>query len=112
MKMLFGRKGGPVKPPSVNRPKANLERLGSQAVPASQQADSNAVDQVKGHASGVPDNRLADDLTRRVFLAIHDWSIENDLRSIPPEIVFDQALSILNLRKSLREEYKQKIRRH
>lgn len=39
---------------------------------------------------------LADDLTRRVMVAIGEWITANNLESIPRHVAFEQALSILN----------------
>ena len=47
------------------------------------------------HSPSVPDSRLADDLIRRVVEAIDDWREENDLLSVPREVAFEQAVSII-----------------
>lgn len=44
---------------------------------------------------------LADDLIRRVVVAIDAWARDNDLDSLPREIVVEQALGILSAFKHL-----------
>jgi hypothetical protein len=53
----------------------------------------------------VPDDRLADDLVRRVLIAILQWSETHGLHGLPPDIMLDQALAILNARQRLQREY-------
>ena len=38
---------------------------------------------------------LADDLIRRIVIAIDEWAAENNLSNLPRKIIFEQALAIM-----------------
>ena len=58
----------------------------------------------------VADNRLADDLVRRVLSAIGDWLTANELDHLPPEIALRQAMAILNAMQNIQQD--RLFRRH
>ena len=78
-----------------SREKADNEEQPGDSAPAVPARPESYPGSAAGAAasSGVP---LADDLIRRIVVAIDEWAADNNLSSLPRKIVFEQALSIMN----------------
>lgn len=95
--MIFKKKSEeesiPVKAQGSGSVKAGEVVASSKAPSANSNADRSLSVMQSSRAN---DDAIANDLIRRVGFAIDDWAHSNGLTALPKQIIFEQALSILN----------------